>query len=216
MNRFEQLKEDFLLTYNNEEFKIIEKLVDSALNSDDEYTEYIKSYGKWECDLTIEKSGSNGSYYHIDIYDTELLSEIRIMFAFGIDAPNDCVDYHIDCSKEKEKLKQVLSFNSLMKNENINFKKNTFHMNTVVSNYIITDLFSAVSFMGGDGVWLRKSASKINKHCGFNLDEKNSIINILNEKEIVSKIKIASYCQKISQNTILRAMSKLEKELKDD
>jgi hypothetical protein len=107
MKEYEYFKTEFIEKYNENEYLIIEKIINSACECDYVHKNYIEFLGDWECTLDIEKLNSLNFNYFIYLYNTKTEGEINLTFGFGVDAPNDCIYYSFDGTSEKYIDKEV-------------------------------------------------------------------------------------------------------------
>ena len=96
MNEYKYFKEEFIEKYSEDEYKIIEKIINSACECSCAHKDYIQELGSWKCSLDIEKLDSLNFNYFINLYNENSGIEIDLDFGFGVDAPNDCVSYSFE------------------------------------------------------------------------------------------------------------------------
>ena len=107
MNEYEYFKEEFIEKYGEDEYKIIDKIINSACECDYYHKDYIQELENWECSLDIEKLDSLNFNYFINLYNENLNAEIDLTFGFGVDAPNACIEYSFEGISEKYRDKEV-------------------------------------------------------------------------------------------------------------
>ena len=106
----QDFKDKFIELYGENNFIIIEKLINSACEASIRYKDYINELDGWGCSLDIEKINALNSYYYINLYNEELEAEINLDFGFGVDMQNELIEYSFDgtSSKYSEKIIEVL------------------------------------------------------------------------------------------------------------
>ena len=89
----QDFKDEFIELYGENNFIIIEKLINFACEASIRYKDYINELDGWECSLDIEKINALNSYYYINLYNEELEAEINLDFSFGVDMQKLSTDF---------------------------------------------------------------------------------------------------------------------------
>lgn len=141
MNTYQNFKEEFIKKYNEEEFILIEKMVDSACKATINDKNYIEYLGDWECSLNIEKLSSLNFCYYIYFFNEKSEDEINIDFGFGVDMQNECTGYSFQgiSSSYSDREIEILDDIILDTEEVINYFNNTKNLIKNVPNEFLQE-----------------------------------------------------------------------------